>query len=328
MVNFGIVGFGLHAVKRLMPGFEKAKDCRVVALSRRDMARAQSSAREYNIPFAFDSAERLSQCPEVQAVLVATPNACHIQDVLVAVEHSKPVLCEKPMAINAGQCREMIRAARSAGVPLGVAHIFRFEESTARFREHIASGRIGKPIFARAEFSFPAKQGVHPRKWLNDAAIAGGGPIADIGVHCIDTLRFLLKDEVVAVSSRAVRDPYSGELEAAGALLLEFSRGTLGSVQVSFRADYRTPLEVIGEEGAISAEDALSVEAPVTIQLRQGKKAISTETVSNSAAYAWQVDAFAAAVEGRQEFPVPGEEGLKNQEILDAAYAQIRKSSG
>src|SRR5512135_3488410 len=126
MVRFGIAGFGLHAVKRLMPGFAQAQRCRVTALSRRDMNKARQSAQEYGIPLAFDSIEELCASPEVDAVLVATPNSSHLTDVLAAVRQGKPVLCEKPMALNAGECRQMIAAAKDAGVLLGVAQIFRF----------------------------------------------------------------------------------------------------------------------------------------------------------------------------------------------------------
>ena len=84
MINFGIIGFGLHAVKRLMPGFALASNCRVSALSRRDLRKAQESARQFDIPLAFDSAEKLCRSPQVDAVFVATPNALHLQDVLVA----------------------------------------------------------------------------------------------------------------------------------------------------------------------------------------------------------------------------------------------------
>ncbi len=180
-----------------------AKNCRVVALSRRDMAKAEESARQFNIPQAFDSAEELCRSSAVDAVFVATPNAFHLPDVLIAVRAGKPVLCEKPMGINADQCRQMVEAARAAKVLLGVAQVFRFEESTAWFREQLAAGRIGAPIFARSEFSFLASAG-HARKWINDLAIAGGGPVADVGVHCIDTLRFILQDEVVKVNAREV----------------------------------------------------------------------------------------------------------------------------
>ncbi|MGC2197299.1 MAG: Gfo/Idh/MocA family oxidoreductase, partial [Terriglobales bacterium] len=127
MVRFGIVGFGLHAVRRLMPGFALARNCRVTALSRRDIAQARDSAAEYQIPLAFGSIADLCRSPEVDAVLVTTPNALHFPDVMMAIAHGKPVLCEKPMGMNAAECRQMVEAARSAQVLLGVAQVFRFE---------------------------------------------------------------------------------------------------------------------------------------------------------------------------------------------------------
>src|ERR1700682_410297 len=323
MIRFGILGFGLHAAKRLMPGFALAQNCRVTALSRRSREKAQVAAREWKIPFAFDSAEALCRSPEVEAIFVTTPNACHLQDVLLAVECGKTVLCEKPMAMNAGECRRMVEAARKANLLLGVAQVFRFENSTSRFKERIAAGQIGKPVFARSEFSFPAAQG-HARKWINDLSVAGGGPIADVGVHCIDTLRYILQDEVVRVNGRGLFDNDSGGMEAAAALTLEFSRGTLGAVMVSFRAEYRTPIELVGEKGVLRADDALSVEKPINLQLWRGGAVIETETLFNHLAYARQVDEFAAAVEGKSEFPVPGEEGWQNQIILDAAYRSLK----
>ena len=322
MTRFGILGFGAHAVRRLMPGFALAQGCRVSALSRRDITKARASAAEYKIPLAFDSAEELCQSPEVDAVLVATPNAFHLRDVLLAIEHRKPVLCEKPMGMNAGECRQMVEAARAAHVLLGVAQVFRFEDSTARLRQRVASGQIGKPVFARAEFSFSVS--THARAWLTDAAIAGGGPIADVGVHCIDALRYILDDEVIRVTARATSDAASRDVEAVALLSLEFHRGTLAMVPVSFRAEYRTPVEIVGETGVLRADDGLNVEHPISVQLRRGGSVVETELVSNQHAYARQVDMFAAAVEGLAPFPVPGEEGWQNQEILDAAYRSIK----
>jgi predicted dehydrogenase len=323
MIRFGILGFGLHAAKRLMPGFALAQNCRVTALSRRSLEKAKESAREWKIPFAFDSAEALCRSPEVDAIFVTTPNSCHLQDVLLAIKCVKPVLCEKPMAMNADECRRMVEAARKANLLLGVAQVFRFENSTTRFMERVAAGQIGKPIFARSEFSFPAAQG-HARKWINDLSVAGGGPIADVGVHCIDTLRYILQDEVVLVSGRGLFDNNSGEMEAAASLTLEFSRGTLASVMVSFRAEYRTPIEVVGETGVLRADDALNVEKPINVELLRAGAVVETETLSNRLAYARQVDEFATAIEGKSEFPVPGEVGWQNQIILDAAYRSLK----
>ena len=162
MIRFGILGFGLHAAKRLMPGFALAQNCRVTALSRRSMDKAQETARQHDIPLAFDSAEDLCRSSEVDAVFVTTPNACHLADVLLAIRCGKPVLCEKPMGVHADECRQMVEAARSARLLLGVAQVFRFEESTARLRERLSSGQIGRIVFARSEFSFPGGARTRP----------------------------------------------------------------------------------------------------------------------------------------------------------------------
>jgi predicted dehydrogenase len=256
----------------------------------------------------------------VDAVFVATPNACHLEDVLLALECGKPVLCEKPMGVSAQQCKQMLEAARKAGLPLGVAQVFRFAESAIRMRERLRSGQIGNPIFARCEFSYDGMQ--HPRQWINDPSLAGGGPIADVGVHCIDVLRFVLRDEVAIIYACGLPEP-SGQMESAAALTLQFRRGTLGAVLVSKRVAYRTPLEFVGEAGTLRADDGLSVDRPVRLELLR-KGAVETEEVTNDLAYARQVDAFAAAVEGRAEFAAPAEEGWRNQLVLDAAYRSLK----
>jgi len=322
MIRFGIVGFGLHAVRRLMPGFKLARDCKVTALSRRDMAKAQAASEECKIPHVFSSTAELCRSSEVDAVLVTTPNSLHLSDVLTALAAGKPVLCEKPMGMNAGECKQMVEAARAAKVPLGVAQVFRFEDSTARLKERIATGQIGRPIFARSEFSYPGKN--HARTWLNDAKIAGSGPIGDVGVHCIDALRYILQDEVVRVSARGMWDVDSKDVEAAANLSLEFMRGTLGTVLVSTRAEYRTPMEFVGESGVLRADDGLTVDRPIQVNLKRNGVVVESEAISNQYAYARQVDMFAAAVRGEAAFPVPGEEGWQNQEILDAALRSLK----
>jgi len=90
------------------------------------------------------------------------------------------------------------------------------------------------------------------------------------------------------------------------------------------RADYRTPMEFVGEEGVLCADDGLNVERPINLQLRRHGVVVENEVVSNQYAYARQVDMFAAAVRGEATFPVSGEEGWQNQEILDAAFRSLK----
>lgn len=144
-----------------------------------------------------------------------------------------------------------------------------------------------------------------------------------MGVHCIDALRYILQDEPLSVTAVGRSDEHSGDVEAAAILSLEFRHGILATVLVSTRAQYRTPLEFVGDAGVLRADDGLTVDRPVTLELWRDRQMVSTETVSNHFAYARQVDSFAAAVEGSEPFPVPGEEGWKNQVILDAAYRSL-----
>lgn len=322
MIRYGIAGFGLHAVKRLMPGFAEAHNSRVVALSRRSPEKAKSCAAEYNIPHTFLSTAELCQCREVDAVFVASPDAFHLSDVLIAAEHHKHVLCEKPLAMNTGQATQMVMAARNAGVLFGVAHCMRFENSVHRIRERVSAGEIGDVVFARCEFSYPGAQ--HPRTWLTDAAMAAGGPVADIGVHCIDTLRFILEDDPLTVQGIAHHDAISDEVEAAAILNLSFVRGVLATVLVSTRAEYRTPIEIVGTGGVLRAEHALNVDHPLQLKLIREGKVVESEEILNDRVYGRQVDAFSAAIEHKAPFPIPGEEGARNQAVLDAAYRSIR----
>ena len=230
MIRFGIVGFGLHAIKRLMPGFEQARRCKVTALSRRNLSQAQESAKQFDIPNAFDSTAALCASSEVDAVFVASPDAVHLPDVLEAVRQNKPVLCEKPMAMNSAEARTMVDAAHDANVMLGVAHVMRFHKTVRLFREQLAAGAVGRPQLARAEFLAPMLS--TQRHWVHNPKLATGGPLADIGVHCIDSLRFILRREVVSVSAQASYDEHS-PLEASAIVTLDFDDGLKASVSVS-----------------------------------------------------------------------------------------------
>src|ERR1017187_6064391 len=143
MIRYGILGFGLHAVRRLMPGFALASNSRVTALSRRDMKQAEASAAEYRIPHAFDSAADLCRSPEVDAIFVATPDCSHFKDVLLAIESGKPVLCEKPMGMNAGGGGQWGERPRGRNRLVGVPRVFLWEGSPPGLGERSRGGQGG-----------------------------------------------------------------------------------------------------------------------------------------------------------------------------------------
>ncbi len=319
MIRYGIVGFGHHGRKRLVPAFADAKASQLAGIWRRDFNKAQVNARQYGIEHVFASAEELSASPAIDAVFVTSPDAFHMRDTLLAFSYNKPVLCEKPLAMHVEEVEKMLAASRKANVLFGVAQNFRYNRSVNLVRDWVRAGRIGKPVFATAHFYFQSEQS--PRAWIYDPALARGGPIGDVGIHCLDTLRFILEDDVAAVTTIARCDAQSGVVEASAALSLDFTLGTIGSVMVSFRSGYRTLVEIVGESGMIQSENCLNVDEPVEIRLLQSGRTIDSQQVSNSDAYSRMLDAFSAAIQGHGSYAATGKDGLKNQLALDAAYA-------
>lgn len=322
MVRFGILGFGHHAILRLVPGFASSKACALTGLWRRNPDKARENALAFNIPHNFRTAAELCASPEIDAIFVTSPDALHTEHVLLAIQHGKPVLCEKPLAMNATEAEAMVAASRQAGVPFGVAQNFRFNASVALAQQWIAEGRIGNPRLAHVQFCYDAA--TSPREWIYDPTLACGGPIGDVGIHCIDAMRFLLGDQVAAVSTLAGKDPLSGDVESSAVIGLQFAGGAFGMVSVTTRAAYRSLFEVVGERGTIHCEDGLTVSHPVDLVLRQGEHVIVSETLSNADSYSRMLDSFAAAMAGESKYLATGEDGLVNQKVLDAAYAAWR----
>lgn len=322
MIRYGILGFGHHGRRRLIPGFAGAKEARLAGIWRRNIEKAESDANEFGIEHAFSSAEELCSSPAIDAVFVTSPDAFHMRDTLLAFRHNKPVLCEKPLAMDAEEVRQMLAASQKANLLFGVAQNFRYNRSVNLIRDWVQAGRVGKPIFASAHFYFQA--GHSPRAWIYDPSLARGGVMGDVGIHCIDALRFILQDDVSAVTTIAASDVHSKDIDSNAVLTLDFARGAIGSMMVSFRSAYRTLLEVVGEDGIVRCESGLTVDFPVDVLLLQGGKIIESQQVSNTDGYSRMLDGFSAAIEGHGSYAATGEDGLRNQLALDAGYASWR----
>ena len=164
-------------------------------------------------------------------------------------------------------------------------------------RQWIAEGRIGKPVLAHSQFCYAAERS--PRQWIYDPTLALGGPIGDVAIHCVDALRFLLGDaHVTEVSTLAHTDAQSGAVESHAVVALEFATGAMGSVTVTTRGEYRSLIEVTGENGVLISENGMTVDHDVeVVRYRKGEVA-ERVTVSNADAYTKMLDSFSAEVEG------------------------------
>ncbi|HVW76537.1 MAG TPA: Gfo/Idh/MocA family oxidoreductase [Alloacidobacterium sp.] len=318
MTRYGILGFGHHAIKRMLPGFAGAKESQLVGLWRRDSEKAAANGRDYKIPHVFDSAEALCASPEIDAVFIASPDALHLPHVLIAAQHGKHVLCEKPLAMNAAEVEKMLFATRATGVVFGVAQNMRYNASIQLMREWIEEGRIGQPLLAHSQFCYNAEKS--PRAWIYDPTVALGGPIGDVAIHCLDGLRYVLGTDVIEVSTLAHKDAQSGAVESHAVVSFAFGNGATGAVTVTTRGSYRSLMEVTGETGVILCENGLTVDHPVDVVLYRQDKIAAHQRVSNADAYSRMLDSFSAAVEARGKYLATGEDALHNQRVLDAAY--------
>jgi predicted dehydrogenase len=322
MIRYGLLGFGHHCEKRLIPAFPGARGSVLAGIWRRDLVKAAANARKYSIEHVFATAEELCASPLVDAVFVTSPDALHLPDVLLALAHGKAVLCEKPLGMSAEEVKQMLAAADKAGLRLGVAQNMRYHRSLEVMRDWIAEGRIGRPLLAHAQFCFPAERS--PRQWIYDPALACGGPIGDVGIHCIDALRFVLDSRVAQVNTLARADSRSAPLEAYATIGLDFAGGAMGAVTVSTRGVYRSMIEVTGETGTIASEYGLTVDTEVDVVLWRAGKVEERKTVSSADGYTRMLDSFSDWVQGNGEYRATAADGLHNQQVLDAAYASWR----
>ena len=326
-IRYGLIGFGLFAEKAIAPAIRSSSNSELIAIQKRSLAAAESKAKEYSIPLAFDSVEELVSSDKIDAVYIASANSEHCPETLAAARAGKHVLVEKPMALNARECRRMISACRKGGVKLMVGHMLRLSPLVRRMRDIVRSGMLGEVRTARADFIYDAR--LSKRSWLLDRKTAGGGPIYDIGVHGLDTLRYILDDEVVSTKSDLSPRPTVRRTEEIANLLLRFSHGTLATISCSFVAPLRrTFIEFIGTEGIISAYTFTQNNATVYLNITMGKEgkeeSTKTEEMIVPNLYVEQVSRFSANVLEDTEPFAGGENGLRNQLVLDAALGAGR----
>jgi predicted dehydrogenase len=192
-IRWGILGCGDVAEIKSGPGFQKAQGSQLVAVMRRDAARAEDYARRHDVPKWYADAQALIDDPEVDAVYIATPPDSHCAYTLAAARAGKPVYVEKPMALSIHQGQEMIDACRVAGVPLFVAYYRRALPRFLKAKELVTGGAIGDLRFVEILLTQP--QQVHPADqlpWRLRPEISGGGLFVDLASHTLDFLDYVL----------------------------------------------------------------------------------------------------------------------------------------
>ena len=252
VVQFGLIGCGDIARKRVAPALRDSSVCELVAVSRAKSELAESFAREFGAKRWYPDWHELLRDKEITAVYVATPVHLHALQAIAAAEAGKHVLCEKPMAMNMAECNSMLGACAQNNVHLGIAYYRHFYPVIARVKQIIQAGEIGTAVVAQMnafEWFDPGSE--HPRAWLLKKELSGGGPMFDFGCHRLEVLLDLF-GKVKSVESIATNSFFKREVEDAAAVILQFEQGTCATLTVAHSArEPQDTLDVFGSDGSL-----------------------------------------------------------------------------
>ena len=269
-VGIGIIGTGFARTTQI-PGFRDCMGARIVSIASRNRERAEAVAKEFGIEHVASDWQELVAHKDVDLVSVVTPPSTHMEITLAALAERKAVLCEKPMALNAGEAARMVEKAKEVGVLALIDHELRFLNSRRMMRGMLQTGAIGSVRHCNYVFRSDYR-GIADRAWdwWSDAAM-GGGALGAIGSHVIDSFRWMLSAEVTKVLAMLTthikqrKDKAGGTREVTtddeAKLLFKLSGGDAqeitgaASISVLESGKYENRLEVYGTKGALMVEE-------------------------------------------------------------------------
>lgn len=323
MIRWGLIGASSFAEEVMIDALRRGQRSEVVGVYSASTARGSDFAARHGLECAYPSLEAMLGDRTVDAVYVSTTNDLHAEQVIAAAHAGKHVLCEKPLATRLADAWAMRDACRDAGVTFGVNHHMRCQDTVREMRRLIEAGAIGPLVGAR--ISFLASLVEHRRTWRVTTPAAGAGVVLDLTVHDADTLRFVLDDEIEAVSAMAtthgvatngIEDTVAGVMRTRGGLLVPFHDAFTS-------AHAGTALEVYGEAGALMGRDLLGALPAGHVVLRRDDDAQPVELGDRMNPYERLVNAFLDAIDGTGPLAASAEDGIASLAIalavLDAA---------
>lgn len=317
-VRLAVLGCGAVAQINHLPAISASERADAMVVVDADAERARTIARRFGVSdFATDYREVLDR---IDAAVVALPNSLHAPVSIDLLRRGIPVLVEKPMALTVRECDEMIAAAEEGGAALAVGLDFRFFGATRWVKDFLAEGVLGELR------GFDLRQGVIPRwpfatGFLLRKETAGGGVLADFGVHVLDLLLVWLGEW----EALDYRDDAEGGLESDCELLLRMRSGLEGTVEVSRTRNLRNTCIFEGERATLEV-GIWDPDPTITLRFGGGQETSLAGRAGESRltfqdVFVRQIDDFATAIrEGREPF-IPGREGRRSLELIEACYA-------
>lgn len=325
-MRWAVVGLGTFAVGQILPAFGEAGQSRLTAFVSGTPDKARQLGAAYGVDrfYSYETYDQIADDPEIDCVYIALPVGLHADYTIRALNAGKHVLCEKPMASTSAECAAMIAAAKKAGKTLGVAYRVHFEPTNLIAREIIANDGIGAMRHIRCEHGFDAQPQWPPHKWRLEKVLAGGGSMFDIGIYGLNTALMMLGDDrPVSISAVYVYprdDARFREVEGGIDWRMTMASGAVVSGSSSYCfSPFRSEQSYIGSGAALWMSPATTYYENDLVRQEGGRR----EHLSGGSAHLQfprQLDGFSAAAKAGTAHLTPGEMGLRDIRLIEAAY--------
>lgn len=321
-LRVALMGLGGYA-RRVADAIKQCEMVTLAGIVTGTPSKAVAWKKEWGIPdkniYNYENLGEIRNNPAIDAVYVITPNSLHHQHVLQVAAAGKHVICEKPLADNAAQAKEMIDACKAAGVKLLVGYRLHFEPHTQELIRMRTAGELGKIEHVNTYMGFRIGD---PNQWRLKKALAGGGALMDVGVYAINGARYATGEEPIWVSAQEIKtDPVKfAEVDETVLFQLGFPSGTVASCGTTYNFNNYERLYVIGEKNFVELSPAYGY-GPIRGRTKQGPM-----NLPHIVHQALQMDGMADCILNDTPDPnVTGEEGWKDMKVVDAIYESIRR---
>ncbi|NVJ86942.1 MAG: Gfo/Idh/MocA family oxidoreductase [Algoriphagus sp.] len=323
ILRVAIMGLGSYGT-RVAEAMRDCKRAKLVGVVSGTPSKIESWKEKYGIPakncYNYENFDQIKDNPDIDAVYVITPNSLHKPYAIRVAQAGKHVICEKPMALNAAEAKEMVAACKSAGVHLLVGYRMHFEAKTLEVVRRQRAGEFGKTLFFQGLSGFIIGD---PNQWRLNKELAGGGSMMDIGIYSVNGARYMLGEEPIWVTAQEVKtDPikFKEGVDETITFQMGFPSGAVASCLSTYSLNNLDKFFLNGTKGFAEMQPSTGY-GP--IQAWTNKGPIEAEHITHQTT---QMDEMAQIIlEGKKPIiPVDGAEGLRDMVIIDAIYKAVR----
>jgi predicted dehydrogenase len=309
----GVVGCSGHA-GRVALSIRPSPLVELYAVASRDAEKARQYAEKHGFARAYGSYEELLADGDVDFVYIPLPNHLHLEYIKKAADAGKPVLCEKPICLSAGEAAEAAAYCRQRRVPLMEAFMYRFHPQWVRAKEIAGGGEIGELLSVHGHFSYNNRDGNN----IRNRADCGGGALYDIGCYTVSSARFLFGREPQRAICTLARDP-AFKTDTLSSAILDFGAGRTAVFTVGTQMFPFQRVTAIGSGGWFTVELPFNVHnaARLTVNSGAGPQVIETAIADQ---YLLEFNAWAEALNNKTEPPTPDTDAVANMAALDALF--------